>query len=524
MEEVVFCAHNGSTCTSGTVLLGERGCRVGDGKPVEVSCILNHVLVGLRRLGGGSFMLDALLATVFAIVRALVAFALVSEEGWTCEFLPVVRSSVVEEGCRFCSRLPRAGTAAGEVRAATTGGVVAMESRSLRKRMRSPVLLLLFARAAAEIASSVYIFRHCVRSTSTNLENVAPWYTNAQEYTDLPLPDWGVPENWCTQEGAKTLQGTGAFLKPLLSSMPSVSFVSDTVMRDGTSTLALLTGLGGAGIVRYDAPLFKPFSPDVGDPICNEQANTTEVTRIIRQRLATVEPPSTFEKAVQQMQSLVGVGAVGNLSGLGAPYVSDTGRLMGVPSFLKLFGQMIFYAFASAVPYPLHGNVSTELMYQLLAWQHWYRSVTSIIPPRAVGNAPLLAAARRALSQDGATVFMGHDGNLDGIAMLLNLSWTAPPYWSGDGRKLLPTPPGSALHLTRSDAGIKVEFAYPVFTSPSGARSNSGVLTFSPLLTLDTLDQLDERIQAGLRAFPGASACFQKGTNHVLSSEESSFR
>ena len=48
-----------------------------------------------------------------------------------------------------------------------------------------------------------------------------------------------------------------------------------------------------------------------------------------------------------------------------------------------------------------------------------------------------------------ATLFVGHDGNLDGLALLLGLRWGAPPFLGGGDGELLPTPPGSALRFAR---------------------------------------------------------------------------
>lgn len=46
------------------------------------------------------------------------------------------------------------------------------------------------------------------------------------------------------------------------------------------------------------------------------------------------------------------------------------------------------------------------------------------------------------------TIYFGHDGNLDGLAALLSLSWLAPPYRGP--ASYLPTPPGSGLRSSTS--------------------------------------------------------------------------
>lgn len=58
----------------------------------------------------------------------------------------------------------------------------------------------------------VFILRHCVRSTTTVVKYGVPHVTNASAYTNISLPAWGVPDEWCTPGGLALLEGTGAYL------------------------------------------------------------------------------------------------------------------------------------------------------------------------------------------------------------------------------------------------------------------------------------------------------------------------
>jgi hypothetical protein len=60
-----------------------------------------------------------------------------------------------------------------------------------------------------------FLFRHCVRSTKSNIElynggeNASQ---HAADYTARPLPKWNSPDEWCTETATEIMQNTGSFL------------------------------------------------------------------------------------------------------------------------------------------------------------------------------------------------------------------------------------------------------------------------------------------------------------------------
>merc|ERR1712136_653183 len=139
-------------------------------------------------------------------------------------------------------------------------------------------------------------------------------------------------------------------------------------------------------------------------------------------------------------QSIIGVGPLGPLSGLGGLEFDATGKPTGSVEVMKLFGQLMVYAYASDLPF---ANVTEATASRFLAWQHWYRSVVDYTSEKVVANTHLLRQMLSSLlNQAKADIFVGHDGNLDAIAALLDLTWEAPPFLGGN---LLPTPPNSGL-------------------------------------------------------------------------------
>ena len=407
-------------------------------------------------------------------------------------------------------------------------------------------------------ATDVFVFRHCVRSTSTTIKSAADGHTHAADYSAVPLPQWGVPENWCTPGGLSILRNSAAQLLQD-AELTNPKLVADTVMRDHDSAVAFMRGLGLAQASVQLAPgLFDPEDPDIGPvPPCAAAANYTdaEVHAQVSERLASLPRPGSLADDLALAESLVGAGAA-PLTSLAEPSVLPTGKLAGAPNALKRVAQQIVYAFASGVPYPLLNgrNATADEMHRLLAWQHWARAVKDVHVGKAVENAMLLRSVLDELdgtappttsSGNGVgvgnatrgAVYFGHDGNLDGLATLLGLEWEAPPYVSMGGR-LTPTPPGSALRFTRRTAAdgareeVRVSFVYPVFTAgdtpPGGGsvgaggeggeggggggggarRDASGALRTTPILTGLTMAQLRARAEEGLVRYPAARACF----------------
>ena len=75
-------------------------------------------------------------------------------------------------------------------------------------------------------------------------------------------------------------------------------------------------------------------------------------------------------------------------------------------------------------------------LYQRIGWQHYLRAIQNMNEGTATENAALLHRLLSALEggvvpgATESTILFGHDGNLDGLALLLGLRWKIPPYAS----------------------------------------------------------------------------------------------
>ena len=365
------------------------------------------------------------------------------------------------------------------------------------------------------------LFRHCVRSTSSSIKHGVASFEQASDYMGIPPPEWGVPEHWCTTTGLEMMSGTGRDLRRVLGDdVTQLSVVSDTVMRDVDTSGALMAGfcrerLPDCATLRLDPLLFEASrSPELDlPPLCDRSGwDDEQQAAEVRRRLASVPRPAPVAEALATMQELYGVGAAGNLTALEVG-VSESGSLTGAAPVLKSLAQTMMYAYASRVPLRLRRAVSAAERLNLFAWQHWYRSVKDMTALYATDNAALMQAIVAALDPatpqtDAAAAFIGHDGNLDGVGLLVGLrdtGWDAPPYLGG---ALVPTPPGAALHFSHDDAGVvSLRFLYPTFIGADGTPNTTGVLAASPIFA-EPWSAFRARVASNLRSYAGAQACF----------------
>ncbi|GAB5356785.1 hypothetical protein AAMO2058_000318700 [Amorphochlora amoebiformis] len=306
----------------------------------------------------------------------------------------------------------------------------------------APILLIafLFLTLGSPSSRKVFIFRHCVRSTSRKIHAAREGFDKLSDYTDLEeLPDWGTPEKWCTRGGFEISEGTGRDLRErFIGGGEKVEIVADTSL--GRSPHHIL----------YDSSLFDSLDPEEGQPSCRSRGffNISDEIDIIKKRLASIPMPMDYEEAKVLMQSIIGYGKAGPLTDMKDIYVTERGKLGGAISVIKVFGQMLFYSFASGTPWV--PNIPIEDLYKVISWQHFYRAITEFGPKKATANALLLRRILWSLSSPKAShtsIFVGHDGNLNGITSLLNLTqWNIPPYLSGS---ILPTPPNTGFLIER---------------------------------------------------------------------------
>jgi len=370
--------------------------------------------------------------------------------------------------------------------------------------MARTAALMLVAPADAAISQS-FVFRHCVRQTANEVK-YTDGFDKVTDFSKYAMPDWGVPEDWCTAGGMKLAAASGADLVARFGVNPDKLYVSaDIEMRDGDTAIAFLTGMKTAAPVLIDGVLYSTDDPEVGTAVCAEP-NKTDIIPEIKQRLEEVPMPWDLNEAIEEFESVFGVGRAGSMKNLGNNTLNEDGKVVGPVQVLKELAQNLLYSYASNITKLYEETGATyEQVIRFYAWQAWYRSVTALNREKAIENTHLLSLVLDdLLNHQGQTgLHFGHDGNQDAFALFFDLVWEAPPFMGG---KLLPTPPNTGLRFVHDDKTSKVDVSlvYHNYTAIEGAQFSE-----THLKTFDALDFVTHAM-ASVKKIPGAQDCFDK--------------
>jgi len=373
--------------------------------------------------------------------------------------------------------------------------------------MRTRTSLIALSLPALTFAKrQLYVSRHCVR-TSDNDTALAP-------YTTHSMPDWGVPDGWCTAGGTEIMAKTGKDLVDSFGFDPDrVRFISDPMMRDADTAFYLMQGMGiQHAAVDFDEILFNPSA-------CIEDIASSEDIAVERRaRFDKVPLPFDYKTSLAEMQEIIGVGPAGRLEDIDGPdagiVLDDQGQIVGAAQVMAEFGQAMLYAYASNIPFL---NVTDEQINKFAAWHAWWMNVLFVDNSLLTTyNAFLVHRILDDLKTASTTnVFAAHDANIDAIASILGLRWNASPYAPAETNgELMPTPPGCGLLFEFDDdneGAITVSFVHRVFD-----HSDVFKLTRTEVAKFGSMSEFEQAIMSGLKKFIGAEECFDKAAVPVL--------
>jgi len=379
----------------------------------------------------------------------------------------------------------------------------------LVKMRACSVLTALSLPALAFTKRQVYVTRHCVRS-SENDTALAP-------YTVHPMPDWGVPEGWCTEAGTDMMAKTGKDLVENFGFDPTrVRFISDPNMRDIDSCYYMMQGMGiPHAAIDVDRDLFNP--PQC---VCQPEEPCTDRLHVeVRARFNEMLAfqPYDYKTSLAELQDIIGVGPAGRLEDIDGPdagiVMDESGRPGGAFHIMAMFGNSMFGAYASNIPFM---NVTEEQMIKFNAWHSWSAAVTfvgnSLMPK---WKAPLVHRIINDLKTASTTnVFLGHDGDVSAFVSILGLKWNAPPYAPAETNGMsAPLLPGNGLLLEFDDdntGDVTLSFVYRVYSN-----SDLFKLTRIEVAKFASMSEFEEAIMSGLKTF-GAEECFGSAGVPVL--------
>ena len=325
--------------------------------------------------------------------------------------------------------------------------------------------------------ATVYVMRHCDRSTYLPDLEWSPRYAYLANYSDGgELPSWGVAPTLCTARGREIIRGQGRNLRAEFSRYAgALKVVFDSgSQRDATTAAEFLAGLGLPNISTGDFGLFNPAEAGY----CPE-LTAAERAAAVQERLAAVPPLSGLRGRLASLQRALGAGVAPPLQEISDSVSAEHGAWVGGTYVAGAWIEAMLLQYGAGLPIA-YGRITPAQLYELLELHVYYRAVND--RPFAVeqrGGSNLLAHALADLrgGGGGASLYVGHDTNLDQFGVLCDLAWDdIAPYPANA------TPPGSMLRLTASDACanfplggglcervVSADFLYTTFETTDGA-------------------------------------------------------
>ena len=293
--------------------------------------------------------------------------------------------------------------------------------------------------------------RHCARAT------FLPDLYGGQEpaylanYSDGgELPGWGVAPTLCTARGRKIIAGQGKSLRAevaaRMGSQSHLKVIYDaSAKRDNTTALDFLTGLGLPLKRSGEATIFDP--PSAWCPYTTPDAKIAAV----KAQLQRMPEPKDYRGRIAALQTILGKGV--------APPMQDIADTPSGGEVAWLGGSFVASSWIEAMLLQLgaglpmaYGRVAPSYLFdELLDLHVYFRAIADrglAIERRGESNLLAHMLADLQAPDHGVSLYVGHDTNLDGISVMLDLAWpSAPPYPANT------TVPGGLLRLTTEGAG-----------------------------------------------------------------------
>jgi len=329
------------------------------------------------------------------------------------------------------------------------------------------MLALTHLLATSAPSSTVYLMRHCARATYLPdlYGGQKPAYL--ANYSDGgALPDWGVAPTLCTARGRKLIQGQGKSVRSdFLARMGPKQFLKvvydAAAKRDNTTALDLLTGVGLPAVHRSGEPeIFSP--PEAWCPYVSPEDKMAAVNA----QLASVPKPANYEARIAALQATLGKGVAPPMQDI--PDVVSSGAVgwLGGSFVASSWIEAMFLQLGAGLPMA-YGRVNASTLYNELLELHVYYRAVSVrgldIERRGESNLLAHMLSDLAAPDNGVSLYVGHDTNLDGISVMLDLAWPkAAPYPANT------TVPGGMLRLSTEGGVVSAAFMYTDLSKDEG--------------------------------------------------------
>ena len=334
------------------------------------------------------------------------------------------------------------------------------------------------------VQKSVFVFRHCVRSTPTSAYSGIADFDDFQNFTNKTFPKWPVEVYQCLPKGLELLRKVGS---SIASQLPRgvVQFEVDTsCKRDNDTANALLRGMNMKQDDYRSAPeIFDPISHGPCSPL-----NQSVIENAVKKRFETFPIPFKHRERLKRMQNVLGTGVAPPLDEI-SDFVNGA-YLNGGSSVSSSFAEAFLMQLGASMEVAW-GDITREDVYDFLTTHIYARGVTDRVP-RLVSHSHTIMSNRiiqffENKNESGTLILVGHDGDLDALSVMFDLKWHSEPFPPNA------TTPGSAIRFDllvdtsqKQREFIQTSIYYQIFdgsgivhkTPATFESSNSSVETF----------------------------------------------
>ena len=281
--------------------------------------------------------------------------------------------------------------------------------------------------------------RHCFRVPHPEWDFAGPGHsTDPNDYAANPWPrdnEWDAPPMECTRGGKHIARQAAHELAPLLRHYARIVVIADTTTHRDVATADELV----AGLREVNASLPIVEAPDaaVYQAYC-DKVPPSKAAKYTEKALHRTPRPSHFKALLKRMQELLGHGKEYML-GMRDSVSRQDGELQGRTFVAHSVAENLLMEEAAGMQVGW-GHASEQDVMDMQRLHLYYRAVADRNPGVAYyWNSNLLWTLTNELlapSAGGAsddedessvmTIYVGHDGNIDGLTSLLNLEYVDP--------------------------------------------------------------------------------------------------
>jgi hypothetical protein len=278
----------------------------------------------------------------------------------------------------------------------------------------------------------------------------------------------GVGKDMCVPRGLDIMQGVGSHLRSALYAhgVQHPLLIADDVPRNIDSAHALARGLGltSSAVAVNGSAFFR----------CKPPSKRHE-TSLIAAQLKAAAPPPNVSGLVAAIDRLLG-----GRKRLGEQTDKvEGGKLKGRIELASMAAETFLMQYGAGLPVAW-GELTPVEMYALQQMHVYEWAIDrSAKPIEQAKSSHMLAAIVDLLGQPGnaTTIFVGHDTDLNGLGVLLEVGWRVPPFPDNT------TAPNVALRFhydeTRAGGRIAVDVVYTTYGTTDGVLLSAPVLECS---------------------------------------------